>query len=198
MLASAAEQSLKKLNDPRAVPALLEVLATGGEKARFAAARLLGHLGGAEAAPGLIRALDDPDSLMQSYAAEALGRIGATQAIPHLLAKLRGTSSTAIISARALRLLGSRHGVPDEVAGPAVSDTWLRSKAAEVLGILETRRPCRPCCMRWLTNNPLCALQPPRDCRAGRAWRGGCPPGGRTGTAADTEGRRMDGAPGCC
>ena len=77
-----------------------------------------------------------PTRLSSPYAAEGLGRIGATQAIPHLLAKLRWTSQTAIRAARALRLLGSGHGVPDELRDLRSPDTWRRSKAAEVLGIL--------------------------------------------------------------
>ena len=115
MLVSEAEQALRKLNDPEMMPGLIEVLATGGEGARLAAIRLLGDLGLPEAASGLIPALDDPESLVQSQAAEALGRIGATQAIPHLLAKLRGSPTSAVSAARALRQLGSRHGVRDEL-----------------------------------------------------------------------------------
>ena len=136
MLVSEAARALRKLNDLRAVPGLLEILYTGGENGRSAAIRLLGDMGGAEAAPGLIRALKDPDSIMQSYAAEALGRMGASQAIPHLLAKLRGSSMTAIAPARALRQLGSRHGVPEELQDLRAPETWRRSKAAQVLGIL--------------------------------------------------------------
>ena len=78
-----------------AVPRLAALLIEGDTDARWWAARALAEVGTEGAVPPLVGALDDPDPDVRACAALALGRIGDGSAAPALAARLADESAFA-------------------------------------------------------------------------------------------------------
>lgn len=120
----AVAEALGKLGDPRAVPALIEVLKHDNKKVRRAAAEALGIIGSREAVPALIQALGINrgwrDAGVPEAAAEALGKLGAPEAVPALVEALREeTLSIQIAAAKALGAIAA-----PEAVRPLIEAYW--------------------------------------------------------------------------
>ncbi|GAC1653719.1 MAG: hypothetical protein NVS4B3_17060 [Gemmatimonadaceae bacterium] len=72
----AVAKALKRLFDPRAVPALISLLADGDWRVRAQAARSIGVIGASEAVPLLAAALYDPSWWVRFRAALSLAQLG--------------------------------------------------------------------------------------------------------------------------
>ena len=82
---------LGKVNDARAIPALMAALQDRDPNVRGSAAEALGKLGAREAVPQLLRLLDDEEWVLFSVI-EALGHIADSTALPALMALLKDGS----------------------------------------------------------------------------------------------------------
>ena len=81
-------RALGHAGDPRAEPAMIELLRRGSLEERISAARALGAVGGRRSRPELERALTDEAWPLRAQAAKALGAIGVKRAVPALEAVL--------------------------------------------------------------------------------------------------------------
>lgn len=148
-----AARALGKLNDLKAVPALIEALSCADFYVREAAAQSLEMLGDRAAVPALLALLQnqipgtlpapEPPQLLQPYDAllEALGRLNATGAIPlvepfleHPVAKIQYAAARALYqltSGEAAHQYGERL-----VAALSGSDLQLRRAALADLGAI--------------------------------------------------------------
>lgn len=75
-------ESLGRLGDPQAVPALLFALRHPSPLIRQVAATSLGRIADAGAVPGLLQSLDDPEPKVQQAAAWALGQLRDKRRLP--------------------------------------------------------------------------------------------------------------------
>jgi HEAT repeat protein len=93
--------------DPRAAPALAELLERSSVEVRISAARALGRVGGAACVPALTAALASDDWPVRAQAAKSLGSIGAADALEPLEHSLCDRAWWVRANAtRALRELG--------------------------------------------------------------------------------------------
>lgn len=137
--------ALEKVDDPRAVERLLEVLTMGSPAIRAAAARGLGRHR-AKSSPlsaelktrtlhALDQALNDPHLEVVANAAESLGALGATQAAPRLADLLRHPSEVVRQSASfALEQVASVPVLPAVLAGLDDPIAAVRLSLVGVLG----------------------------------------------------------------
>jgi HEAT repeat protein len=84
----AAAESLGLLGDPRAVPALADVVRDDEPTIAYLAIEALGRLKHETAVEPLIAALKAEDTGIRWASAWALGQIGDLRAVPHLIAAL--------------------------------------------------------------------------------------------------------------
>jgi hypothetical protein len=84
-----ARAGLAEVTDPRAVPMVMKVLATGGEGLQLAAAQVLSQIQGPAASLWLAAlAIDSPSNAVRSRAADLLSRRDARDVIAWLIARL--------------------------------------------------------------------------------------------------------------
>ena len=125
--------ALQRINDPRAIPALQQLVQGQGRYTRGFAARGLGALKDRASVPVLIRLLDDAggDVALSVRAIRALAEIGAADAVAPLVARagrdpLDPNVRLEIITA--LGALKSRDGAP--LVEDALTDDWPTLRAA--------------------------------------------------------------------
>lgn len=101
-------RALGHAGDPRAEPAMIDLLQRGSLEEQISAARALGAVGGRRARPELERALADEAWPLRAQAAKALGSIGIKKAVPALEAVLDDPAWWVRANAAAgLRALGA-------------------------------------------------------------------------------------------
>jgi HEAT repeat protein len=104
---------LAEMQDPRAVPALREVLQGGDRLTQRDAIESLGMIGDPRAVPDLLEALHMRDWFIRQAAIEALGTIGDPQAIPTLVEALHSDDVwVATEAAEALGRIGHVDALP--------------------------------------------------------------------------------------
>jgi HEAT repeat protein len=84
-LRMAAANALRRLGDPGALPALIDVLDDPEARVRARAARACGAIGDERAADALAARLDDPRGRVRREAADALASIGTDRALTPLI-----------------------------------------------------------------------------------------------------------------
>ena len=132
-----AAQTLGKLGDRAAVPALIRALKDEHHMVRMYAVMSLRQLGDRSAVPALIQALKDKDSSVRMDAAQALGKLGDRAAVPALIEALKDDSEyVRSYAASALESLGDRSAVPALVEALKDKDSWVRTRSALALGRL--------------------------------------------------------------
>lgn len=144
------ERVIERLGDKWAVPAMLDVLETGGRGARpideaadrsiswkpilAPLARALGLAGDRSAEPALLSILRIGGLEERIGATRALGPAGTAAAVPDLEAALEDTEwQVRAQAARSLALLGSTSAVPALAEHLSDSAWWVRAAAAEAL-----------------------------------------------------------------
>jgi HEAT repeat protein len=128
-------RALGLARDPRAEPALRELLGAGDVEEQVSAARALGTAGTRHAFPDLEAALASPHWQVRAQAARALGQLGVVDAVPTLAALLadpgwwvRGAAADA------LRQLGAP-GLEALRAALHHQDRYARDRAREALAL---------------------------------------------------------------
>jgi HEAT repeat protein len=99
-----AIEQLAHLDDPRALHAMRNALATGTSGERDAAVRALAHIAPPDALPYLLAACDDHDPWVRYYAARSLGHLGSADAVP-VLAQLAATDAVPPVRIAAVEAL---------------------------------------------------------------------------------------------
>ena len=145
-----AAESLGKLNDPRAVPGLLEVVQRRDLhwQIRRAAAEALGQIGDSRAVTGLLSVLQDEAtySMVRPVVVLALGQIGEAQAVDALLGELQSASDyLRQVAAQALGYIGDTWAV-EALLGKLQNEGEIeevRSAVVQALGELGDVRAMR-------------------------------------------------------
>jgi HEAT repeat protein len=135
-----AARALARLQDPRAVAALLEGIKASPDLLEEETVDALGALGDAAAVPALVSALENPRPLLRRAAARALGRIGGDLVIAPLEhAVQHGDTDVRRAALQGLRQ-SEAHGSAEVVAG-ALSDLHpsVRVAAAEAIAELQMK-----------------------------------------------------------
>lgn len=88
-LPAAAARALGHLGDPKAIPPLIDAVATLQGEGRVAAFEALAALKAREAVPVARKALSDPDQRVRRWAAALLREVDAKEALPELRQALR-------------------------------------------------------------------------------------------------------------
>lgn len=140
-------------NKQVALPAALQLAATGVPEVRHVALRTLGRLGGTDAREGLMLALTDPSGEYRVTAAEGLADLRDPQAAPLMVALLRNGRQQGIQDAlrRGLTDLGSKAHDPllDALQSP---HPFTRREAALLLGRQDVAR-ATPALLRLLSED---------------------------------------------
>jgi HEAT repeat protein len=137
-VAAGAEVALAQIG-PRAVPALLEAVATAPDQVRTRAVRLLGKIGVGVPVDSLRRFLREGSENVRVQAATALWHVGEAQATPDLIAAL-GDESRYVRAAAAEALAHQRR--PEaravlEALRDDAEDMYEERWAGEMLDLLE-------------------------------------------------------------
>jgi HEAT repeat protein len=134
-----AAKALGRIQDGRAVPALMPLLHDKVKAVRAEAATALAAIGPA-AVPALVEALKHEEWLVRLHAVEALGKVKAPAAVPPLLFVLFNDRDSAVRedSVRALGEIGSPETV--EFLVTVLKDPTLRPLAVEALGRIGDHR----------------------------------------------------------
>jgi HEAT repeat protein len=128
-------RALGMAGDPRAEPALVDLLRRGSPEERISAARALGEVGGRGARVELERALQDESWPLRAQAAKALGRISIKRSVPALAAVLDDRAWwVRANAATALRALGKPGRAALERA-LVHEDAYARDRAREALAM---------------------------------------------------------------
>jgi HEAT repeat protein len=128
-------RALGMAGDPRAEPALIDLLRRGSLEERISAARALGEVGGRSARLELERAIQEESWPLRAQAAKALGRIGIKRSVPALAAVLDDHAWwVRANAATALRALGGPGRAALERA-LAHEDAYARDRAREALAL---------------------------------------------------------------
>jgi len=128
-------RALGYAGDPRAEPAMIDLLRRGSLEERISAARALGAVGGRRARPELERALADEAWPLRAQAAKALGSVGIKRAVPALEAVLDDPAWWVRANAAAsLRALGQpgHQALERALDHP---DRYARDRAREALAM---------------------------------------------------------------
>lgn len=134
-------ESLGRLGDPQAVPALLFSLRHNNPLIRQVAATSLGHIADASAMPGLLESLRDPQPKVRQAAAWSLGQIGQGQAVDGLLKTLQDShADTRRAAAWALGQLRDKRALPGLEAAERDPDQDVRRAAASSLSAISGAR----------------------------------------------------------
>lgn len=102
---------------------------------RATAAYLLGDMGAVVADAALMTALEDSAAEVRAAAARSLGRLKVAPAVPALVAALEAGTIPRGIAAYALYQIGTP-SIPSLLALLASDDSFVRSTAAELVGLL--------------------------------------------------------------
>jgi HEAT repeat protein len=131
----AIARALGVAGDPRAEPALVDLLRSGSDEERISAARALGAVGGALGRAELERVLGDPSWPLRAQAAKALGKAGDAGSVPALEAVLGDPAWwVRANAAAALRALGpAGHAALERALEHA--DPYARDRAREALAL---------------------------------------------------------------
>jgi HEAT repeat protein len=128
-------RALGMTGDPRAEPALIDLLRRGDIEERISAARALGEVGGPHTRDELERALRDDSWQLRAQAAKALGQVAAMRSVPALEAVLDDPAWWVRANAgTALRALGA----PGRAALDRAlehEDAFARDRAREALAM---------------------------------------------------------------
>ncbi|MEM4780725.1 MAG: HEAT repeat domain-containing protein [Halalkalicoccus sp.] len=132
----AAASALGHLDEPRAVPVLVEALSDSDPRVRARVARACGTLGHARAVGPLATCLGDETAAVRREAAQSLGRIGTDGALSALFDRVDDPSETVrYVVVSALGESGRPEPVP--ALGEALSDPSPMVRRAAVLSIVE-------------------------------------------------------------
>jgi HEAT repeat protein len=105
-----AAEALGKSRDPKAVPALVELLSSGKTyHERVRAARALGQLGDPKAVPALLKSLHNynEDIDVRTAAARSIGKIGDLEVVPNLCERLHIYTKYSIEDEEAAAIVGA-------------------------------------------------------------------------------------------
>ncbi|MFA6372756.1 MAG: HEAT repeat domain-containing protein, partial [Methanothrix sp.] len=141
----AAVETLKKLNDTRAVAPLIQSLKDEDSSVRAGAAWALGNLGDTRAVGLLIQTLKDENISVRWIAAVSLGQLGDTRAVGPLILALNDTES--YVRGRAAESLGKLNdirAVEPLILALNTEDSKVRWWAAQSLGKLNDTRAVEP------------------------------------------------------
>ena len=127
--------ALRRIEDPRAVPLLRQLLTTPGRYTRAFAARGLGALKDAQSVPALRRMLEQSngDVALAVSAIDALAQIGSPDGAPPLVAVLAADKpipNVALEAVAALGTLRSQAGLP--YIQDLLTDDWPTMRAAAI------------------------------------------------------------------
>ncbi|MFX1475766.1 MAG: HEAT repeat domain-containing protein [Promethearchaeota archaeon] len=136
-----AYYALFEIEDPRAVPLLLEALGDKDEYVRCAAVYALAGIGDTQAVPFLIRTLGDEDKSVRRAAVYALGEIGDTRAIVHLVSTFHRYNDEGL---RALTKFGKAASPPLLEILQTHHDHYRRLAAAGALAAIGDPRAIEP------------------------------------------------------
>ena len=136
--------ALQRINDPRAVPALQQLVQGRGRYTRSFAARGLGALKDRASAPLLVRLLSDAtgDVALSVSAIRALAQMGATEAVAPLIAQFGRDSVDPNVRLEIITALGTlkaREGLP--LVEDALTDDWPTLRAAALRSAAEIDPP---------------------------------------------------------
>ncbi|MFZ3148069.1 MAG: HEAT repeat domain-containing protein [Methanothrix sp.] len=159
----AAVETLKELNDTRAVEPLIQALKDENSSVRAGAAWALGNLGDTRAVGLLIQALKDENMSVRWVAAVSLGQLRDTRAVGPLILALNDPES--YVRCRAAESLGKLNDI--RAVEPMIlvlnnKDLKVRWWAAESLGKLNDSRAVGPLIQALKDED--------RDVRAEAAW----------------------------
>jgi HEAT repeat protein len=130
-------KALGKLEDTRAVPALLSQLRDDDLVVRESAAGVLSKLADTQIVPDLLALLRDPKSDVRTSAAQILGVLGDTRAATDLLSLLKDSDSEVRRSvAQALGMVGDANSVNALLALLKDEDPWVSLFSAKALAKL--------------------------------------------------------------
>jgi HEAT repeat protein len=124
-----------KINDPRSVRQLLEILQDESEHARRAAVEVLNAIGDASAIKDLLQAMKDQDWWVRVRAADALGAIGGPKVIDAVMALL--DDEDEFMRRCAVEILNTTkdpRAVQRLIAALEDPDWWVRERALDALG----------------------------------------------------------------
>lgn len=128
--------ALQRLEDARALPALLTLVQETHPYTRAFAAKGLGAIKDPKSTSSLLALVSSPDKLVAVEAVRALGRLGDPAAVPALLKLVQASSPDPHLRIEAVAALGG-------MGGPAVWDTLL-----DLVG--DSSRPVRSAVLRSL------------------------------------------------
>ena len=159
----AAVETLKELNDTRAVEPLIQALKDENSSVRAGAAWSLGNLGDTRAVGLLIQTLKDENMSVRWVAAVSLGQLRDTRAVGPLILALNDPES--YVRCRAAESLGKLNDI--RAVEPLIlalnnEDLKVRWWAAESLGMLNDSRAVGPLIQALKDED--------RDVRAEAAW----------------------------
>ena len=149
--------ALCRTGDPKALPAVAQLLHSASSSARDEIVRALGDMHSAEAVPTLIQVLEsDPENLVRSDAVKALREIGNPETVPAMLRLLRTEPNSEVRDQIVIALadIGGSEAVPALLHTlRSDSDDGVRSRAAKVLCDLG-RAETMPALLRALLSDP--------------------------------------------